>query len=75
MRKLAVGDKAKANQIANECGAHLISDLRCLTQCQLKLLHPKDEFFSDLETGVFKGKPRSINSDIPILYLCNRKSS
>jgi hypothetical protein len=75
MRKLAQEDKVKANKTANECGKQIISDLRTLAQCELKLLHCTDDFFSDLDSGPFKGKTRSIDGDIPILFLVRRKSS
>ncbi len=73
MRKLASEDKAKANRIANDCGANIIADLRQLVQCELKLIYEKDEFFSEEEKAPFYQKERSIDTtDVPIVYMTSR---
>lgn len=75
MRKLALEDKAEANKIANECGTQIISDLSTLAQCELRLLHTKEDFFSAEDSSPFAGKPASVDGDVPVLLLCTRKGS
>ena len=72
MHKLAKEDKAKANRIANECGANIIADLRQLIQCELKLIYDREEFFSDGEKSLFYQKQRSYDSEVPIVYMTSR---
>lgn len=73
MRKISHEDKSKANKIANESGQQVVSDLTSLAPCELRLLHSKNEFFSDKESSPFHGRPKSLDGDVPIL-LCARKS-
>jgi len=55
MRKLSKQDKSRANSIANECGADVLSDLKRLSTCHLKLLHSSSVFFSDMKDNKIDG--------------------
>ena len=72
MRKLASEDKAKANKIANECGANIISDLRNLSSCELKLIYGKDEFFDGKESQ--NGKTSKIKNGSHFLAVTGLKN-
>lgn len=75
MRKLASEDKVKANKIANEGGLNIISDLRTLVQCELKLIYSRDDFFNkDDRKAPFHQKKHSIDSEIPILHMISRQT-
>lgn len=75
MRKLASEDKAKANKIANECGANIISDLRNLSSCELKLIYGKDEFFDGKEKAPFHQKQRCIDSEVSVVCMIARSTT
>jgi len=71
LRKLSQDDKEKANKIANDGGSQIISDLRSLVSCQLKLLHSKEEFFSNDVTS----SKDDVDGDKPVLHLFKRSGT
>ena len=75
MRKLATEDKLKANRIANECGANIISDLRNLSSCELKLIYGTNEVFEEKEKAPFQQKQRCIDGEVPIVIMISRTTT
>lgn len=65
LRKLASEDRARANQIVNECCISTINDLKALASCHFKLIHTTDDFFDKI-------KVTDVGGAIPILELIER---
>jgi hypothetical protein len=65
LRKLASEDRAKANQIVNECCISTINDLKSLASCHFKLIYSAEEFFDKI-------KVTDVGGTTPILELTER---
>lgn len=66
MRKLHRADKERSNKVVSEGGHQILSDLRILAPCHMKLLYPEEQF-QDI--------PKQIDGDMPVLVFCSRGNS
>lgn len=66
MRKLHRADKEKSNKVVTEGGHQILSELRVLAPCHMKLLYPVEQF---------QDVPNQIDGDLPVLLFCSRGNS
>jgi len=66
MRKLHRADKEKSNKVVSEGGHQILTELRVLAPCHMKLLYPVEQF-QDI--------PKQIDGDVPVLLFCSRDNS